>query len=283
MEHHTKQWITKHAYIPEHLADLMAGLSGGETLLVHDFLCCRRKGWFALVGYPLERPFSERDVSAAVSEAKRTYRPETLSLIAPRIPQEIAGGCSARESDCYYTLDLTGFRTPKPLARTLRKAEGQLRLTRGRVFTEKHAALCREFVRRARPGPVIETLLERIPSYLEACGSALLLDARTRDGRISAFYAVDLSAPRFSVYVIGCHSKTDYVPGASDLVFSEMVRISQEAGKDCLHLGLGVNDGIRRFKQKWGGRAGLSYEMCEEKCKRPWFVKALSAVNWKYD
>jgi hypothetical protein len=30
-----------------------------------------------------------------------------------------------------------------------------------------------------------------------------------------------------------------------------------------LHLGLGVNAGIRRFKEKWGGAPTLAYEFCE--------------------
>ena len=49
------------------------------------------------------------------------------------------------------------------------------------------------------------------------------------------------------------------VPGASDLLFEEMVKLSQSQGKKAINLGLGVHAGIRRFKEKWGGVPFLPY------------------------
>jgi hypothetical protein len=54
-------------------------------------------------------------------------------------------------------------------------------------------------------------------------------------------------------------STKDNVPGASDLLFHEMVNISQSEGKRAINLGLGIHPGIRRFKEKWGGVPFLSY------------------------
>jgi hypothetical protein len=42
-----------------------------------------------------------------------------------------------------------------------------------------------------------------------------------------------------------------------------MIRWTQEQGKITINLGLGVNEGIRRFKEKWGGVPFLTYEFCE--------------------
>ena len=49
------------------------------------------------------------------------------------------------------------------------------------------------------------------------------------------------------------------VPGASDLLFYEMVNLAHTAGKKAVNLGLGINAGIRRFKEKWGGAPFLDY------------------------
>jgi len=38
---------------------------------------------------------------------------------------------------------------------------------------------------------------------------------------------VDLEAPGFATYVVGCHSKLHYVVGASDLLFLEMVALAR--------------------------------------------------------
>jgi hypothetical protein len=49
------------------------------------------------------------------------------------------------------------------------------------------------------------------------------------------------------------------VPGASDFLFDEMVRLAQSKGKRAINLGLGIHAGIRRFKEKWGGKAFLTH------------------------
>ena len=40
-----------------------------------------------------------------------------------------------------------------------------------------------------------------------------------------------------------------------------MLEAARREGKGYIHLGLGVNEGIRRFKEKWGGRPALPYVM----------------------
>jgi hypothetical protein len=39
--------------------------------------------------------------------------------------------------------------------------------------------------------------------------------------------------------------------------------MARESGKAYVQLGLGVNPGIRRFKEKWGGKPTLPYEHCK--------------------
>jgi len=281
MDRQQRQWILDRAYVPEHVPELMTGVSGGEALLVHDFLGCRTGRWFALIGYPLENPFSEKDLESVIDEICLNYRPWTLSVIAPQLPASVAARCTERESDRYYVLELDDFRVPGALRRMVRKAGQQLTVAHVDAFTRQHTRLAREFARRVKPGPRIETLLDRMPAYFNASEQALVLEAWTREGFLSAFYVVDLAAPDFGVYAIGGHSKKHYVPGASDLLFSEMVHVCRKAGKARIHLGLGVNDGIRRFKEKWGGQPGMPYEMGEWVIKKPSVLDFLSIMDRK--
>jgi uncharacterized protein YbaP (TraB family) len=91
----------------------------------------------------------------------------------------------------------------------------------------------------------------------------LLLNAWDRGGNLAACLLLDAAPGRFTSYLLGAHSRTSYTPYASDLLFREMIRMAKRDGKQFLHLGLGVNDGIRRFKAKWGGTPGLPYEMAQ--------------------
>jgi hypothetical protein len=99
--------------------------------------------------------------------------------------------------------------------------------------------------------------------YVSSSGSAHVLNARDQQGHLSAFYVVDTSAHEFITYLVGCYSKRHYVAHASDLLMSETIRLCREYNKKYIHLGLGINEGIRRFKEKWGGYLFMSYEYCE--------------------
>ena len=86
-----------------------------------------------------------------------------------------------------------------------------------------------------------------MPDYVARSSSACTLDARDKNGKLSAFFVVELGAKKFSTYVLGVHSKKHYVPHASDLLFQEMIKLTREHGKDTINLGLGVNEGIQKI------------------------------------
>ena len=98
---------------------------------------------------------------------------------------------------------------------------------------------------------------------------------------MAAFYVVDFGAKNFANYIIGCYSKSRYVIGASDLLMSELIKMSMEKGKEYIHLGLGVNCGIRRFKEKWGARRAYNYEMCELLFKKPLLLEFIRSIMYK--
>ena len=101
-------------------------------------------------------------------------------------------------------------------------------------------------------------IFKNMPQYLKASDSAVLLEARTKN-ELAAFNIVDLGAADYAFYLFSFRSNKKKVPGASDLLFHEMVKLAQAEGKKTVNLGLGVNAGIRRFKEKWGGVPFLDY------------------------
>ena len=75
-----------------------------------------------------------------------------------------------------------------------------------------------------------------------------------------AFTIVDLGSANYAFYLFNFRSIKINIPGASDLLFREMVKVAQASGKRAINLGLGINLGIRHFKEKWGGFPFLSCE-----------------------
>jgi hypothetical protein len=253
--------ILARAYVPEHIVSLMALISGGDPFLLGDYLGFAGDNWLIFVGYPLDRDFSREKCELILKQAGETYRPGYVRFIGPETPSFIENPCTERESDRYYTLEIDPAGLKPSLRRITVKASA-LRVEREQTFSRQHEALVAEFIGRMTLPPRVRELYRTMPDYVGRSPTAWTLSARDKAGNLCAFYVVDLGAVHFATYLLGAHSKKYCVPHASDLLFQEMIDLSLEHGKDVINLGLGVNEGIRRFKEKWGGIPSLRYEFC---------------------
>jgi hypothetical protein len=258
-----EDYILTKAYVPEHIVSLMGLISGGEPLLIDDYLGFFKDNWLIFIGYPLENQFSSDRCEEVLKGILSSHKPGYLWYIGPEVPSSLSRISTERETDRYYTLDIEGTKPKASLLRIAEKASMELEIEKGHSFSKEHEALVAEFLKREKLPPRLMELYLAMPRYVPRSKSSRVLSARDRRGRLSAFYVVDLAAKGFATYLLGCYSKKNYVPHASDLLFREMIQLAREAGKGTINLGLGVNDGIRRFKEKWGGIPSLNYEFCE--------------------
>jgi hypothetical protein len=255
-------WILSKAYVPEHIVSLITIISKGEAFLLSGYLFYVGDTWGILVGYPLGSEFSPETFSMIFKDVTSRCPRHSWSIIAPHLPAEILYSCVEKQSDIYYTLSFEDFDSKETLRRTAEKASSQLTIEVTRAMASEHEAITKEFIDREQPISLIREFYNAMPGYVLHSETALVLNARDFNGRLSAFYVLDLAAHDFATYVVGCHSKERYVPHASDMLFFEMVNIARESGKGYVNLGLGVNSGIRRFKEKWGGKPTIPYEFC---------------------
>jgi hypothetical protein len=256
-------YILERAFVPEHILNLMVPISKGEPFLKEEHLVFVKDNWLILVGYPLEGNFSQERCERVLKQAVETFRPEYLWFIGPEIPPSLQGSCKERQTDQYYKFDLNQTKLKPSLQRVTDKASKELIVERGHSISKEHEALISELLKREKLPPRLRELYRAMPDYVAHSSTACVLNARDKNGKLCAFFVVELGAKNFSTYVLGCHSKKHYVPHASDFLFLEMIKLTHEHGKNTINLGLGVNEGIRRFKEKWGGIPFLNYEFCE--------------------
>jgi hypothetical protein len=279
LTHEQKMYILTHAYVPEHIVGLMTSLSGGEPFLIEDYFCCRKDHWVILIGYPLQHDFGWVEFKSVLEGLKKKFQPERLSLIAPELAQFFVAACEETESDYYYTLDVRSPFLGSAVKRNLRKAARLLSVERADFMSGPHHELMQEFTQRAKPPRRVQELLSKMPQYVSSTDSAWVLNAWNSQGKLAAFYVIELAAKNFASYIIGCYSKKNYVRGASDLLLSELIAICKQHDKHYIHLGLGISDGIRRFKEKWGGKPTRRYEMCELLLKKPSILETILSLR----
>jgi hypothetical protein len=255
----------------------MTSLSGGEPFLIDDYFCCCKDDWVILIGYPFQHEFVFDKFEVVLEKVKRKFRAGHISIIVPELPRRLGGRCREKDSDAYYTLNSRHPVISSAVKRNLRKAGRRLTVERAAQMGDAHHQLMQEFIKRVSPPLRVKELFFKMPQYVASARHAFVLNAWDSKQTLAAFYVVDLAARDFANYIVGCYSKLNYVLGTSDLLLFELIKMSAEYGKDYIHLGLGVNSGIRRFKEKWGARPTRSYEMCELVQKKSFSWKPLKS------
>jgi hypothetical protein len=256
----------------------MTQVSGGEPFLIDDFFICRKENWIILVGYPLEDNFTLDRLEAILAKIKKNFHPDFISLIAPQMPSSAAATYRESQSDIYLTLEARDPVMRSPLKRNLKKARQNLKVELCSSMQGLHQELMHEFIARNRLPERVKRLFFKMPEFVVCSDKAHVLNAWDKNDKLAAFYVVDFEAKQFSNYIIGCYSRKNYVPGASDLLLFELIHLSRDYDKLYIHLGLGVNAGIRRFKEKWGGLPIRPYQMCELVLKKPSLFEMISSL-----
>jgi hypothetical protein len=254
-----EEYVLKNANVPEHIPSLMVGISKAEPFLMEEFIFFSKEDWLIFIGYPLERGFQEKHLSQILETVIQNFKPMRTWFIAPELPRSFSHPVQSIENDQYYRLEMGTFKLRGDLAREIKKAREKLSVEKSRLFSKEHETLNREFLERQELPPRVRELYLRIPEYLAYSPTSLLLSAWDQNHELTAFHVLEFAARNFIVYVMGCFSRKHYAAHASDLLFEEMIQAAKEKGKDYIHLGLGVNDGIRRFKMKWGGTPSGDY------------------------
>ena len=246
--------VYERAVIPEHLPSYVEAVSSAEPHLYDDYLCFTRKNHLIFIGYPLRT--GTANPSESFESACEHFRPATMSVIAPQLWHQDAT-YSIQSQDSYYKLDLPLETIPPELSYMIRRASREVAVGEG-TFGRVHRKLINEFISSYELSEEYRHIYERIPYYLKRSTTARLLEAR-RGNDLVAFTIVDLGSARYAFYLFNFRSRKEHVPGVSDILFSEMVNLTQSEGKRAINLGLGIHQGVRRFKEKWGGTPFLPY------------------------
>lgn len=243
------------ARVPEHSLALMTAMSGGEPFLVDRWLFFSAEDWLMAIGYPLYGKYDPREFEGALRKARERVDPEYCYAVSPELPASLKK--HEAETDRFYVL-AADAPVPSRLKNAVAKAAKTLIVREGDAFTPAHGRLWGEFLTRTQMTDRVRELYARTPKALKK-GALKFLNAFDAEGNLVACLLLDYKPARFLSYVLGAHSKIHYAPHAADLLFARMLEKARETGKRYVHLGLGVNDGILRFKKKWGARAYYPY------------------------
>jgi hypothetical protein len=256
-----REYIEEHAYVPEHIPQYVTAVSQTEPSLSGDYIVHVKKGHFIFVGYPLKEPFNEKQMGKVLEDAMKRFKPVSVALIAPAIPSHIKE-CDHYPSDHYYRLDLSTLSVSQKLRNMLSRAGRELSLEKSKNLNREHRKIVENFLKTHPVDEGTQFIFERMGEYLSSSTTAWLFDARNNKGELVAFDVAEFRPKGYAIYMFNFTSEAFYVPGASDLLLSEVIQQAKKERKKYVNLGLGINQGVTFFKKKWGGVAFLPYASC---------------------
>ena len=256
-----REYVEENAYLPEHIPQYVSAISMTEPLLFDDYVVHAKREHLIFVGYPLKESFNEKQMGRAFKDAMKRCKPESVTLIAPAIPSCV-NGRDHPPSDHYYRLELATLSISQKLRNMLTRASRELSVERTRTFSREHKKLVNNFLETHRVDGGTQFIFKRIDKYLSSSITGWVFDARNNRGELVAFDIAELKPRDYTIYMFNFTSDALYVPGASDLLLSNVVQVSKEEGKKYVNLGLGINRGVTFFKKKWGGVPFLPYASC---------------------
>jgi hypothetical protein len=256
-----EDYIERQAYVPEHIPQYVTAISQTEPFLFGNFLVYSKKNHLIFVGYPLKEPFEEKRMGKALEDAVKRFKPDVVSLAAPTIPPSVKD-CVHSPSDHYYRLDLSTISISQKLRNMLKRAGRELSVGKKKEFDEEHKEMIVEFLKTHPVDEATRFIFQRIDHYLSSSETAWIFDARTERGELVAFDVAEFKPKDYALYMFNFGSDARYVPGASDLLLSNVIQQAKTEKKEYINLGLGINPGVTFFKKKWGGVPFLPHTSC---------------------
>lgn len=267
-------YILQRAHIPEHLPDYVTAVAGTEPFLFKDHVVYKQNEVLVFVGYPLEGPFTEERLRECLAEAVGAFRPGTVSLIAPRLP-DWKEPAERGKADAYYRIDLKTLHPRGKVMNMIRRASTELSCEKCDHLGDEHVRLIRDFIAIRKPDDGTRFILERVPDYVNSVPTAMVFGARERSGRLVAFTVAEYGAKDYGFYMFSFRSEAGAVPGVSDLLLHEAMQTALAQGKTFMNLGLGIHEGVAFFKKKWGAGHFLDYETCTYRLSHSQFLERL--------
>lgn len=250
--------VTAEAVVPEQVVAYVSAVTGSRPRMVGPCIGYDSGGELVLVGYPLHDPLDESAMTEAVTLALQIPGLRRITVIGPARPKPAPAG-SRLEEDCYYAIPVPPPRPAQKLRNMLRRASRELTLEQGRRCGEDHMGLVQRYLDERPLAPGTRRIFGHLQSYLAASPGSLVLSARLADRRLGAFVVGEFASLHTAFFMFSFRDLRLAPPGSTDLLLSALLDEAAHRGHRRMNLGLGINEGIRFFKGKWGPVSFLPY------------------------
>jgi hypothetical protein len=245
--------VSADAVVPEQVIPYVRSVAESRPLLLDTCVGYESEGHFVLIGYPLHDPRDSEAMSRAVDMALKTPGLRKITVIGPSRPPQAPEKIRSSQ-DGYYVLPIPAPPSAAKLKNLLRRANRELTIEHSRCFDNDHQKQVDRYLSERTLTAGTRYIFQQIPRYIRASPGSLMVSARTASGQLAAFAVGEYASLHTAFFMFCFRDPSLAPPGSADLVFSELLEEAARRGQSSMNLGLGVNEGIRFFKRKWGAQ-----------------------------
>lgn len=243
--------VTAQAVVPEQVLPYVQAVADSKPRIAGDCVGYLSEGTFVLVGYPLQDPLDEKAVRRSLEVVMRMPGLRKVIFIGPCDPPGISGVLSGAR-DAYYALPIPPPPPGQKLRNLLKRATREVSIERGGLPDHEHLAMIQDFLASHPVSPETRHIFSRLTRYLEISPTSLLLSGRLVNGRLAGFVVGEYASLTTAFFMFSFRNPELAPPGTSDLLLSGLLDEALKRGQVQMNMGLGINRGIRFFKEKWG-------------------------------
>ena len=244
--------VSAEAVVPEQVVVYVRAVAGSRARMVGSCVGYESNGRFVLIGYPLHDPLDTDAMVHSVTQSLSISGLRQITVVGPVRPPQTPADIRSHE-DAYQALRLPAPPPGQKLRNLLRRSGRELNIDKGRCLSSDHIALVQRYLDDRLLAAGTRHIFTKISDYIEASPTSLVVSARRSDGQLAAFGVGEYVSLHTAFFVFCFRNPPVAPPGSADLVLAELLVEAEARGQARMNLGLGVNEGIRFFKRKWGG------------------------------
>ncbi len=258
-------YINAQALTPDQLLCYVSAVSGLQSELVGDYLIHTQNNNAILIGYNLQNANNTDALESVIEQIMQRHTIQNITVLAPVRPKNAPNSAISTEEDAYWFLPLPLTTIKSKVRNMLARAKDKVIITQKSgqgAWTGAHHALMLQHIKNKSMNAAHSQILQSLERYLLTNPQAMLFSAYEKESeQLLACTIADFSSFSTAFYMFAFREEDaeQKVPGVADTVLFALLEEANNRGYSQCNLGLGINDGIRFFKKKWGAKPSLPF------------------------
>ncbi len=267
------------AITPDQLLSYVSAVSGAQSELVGDYIIHRQKNNIILVGYNLLNPYDTSQLDEVIQQITSKNNKHNITVLAPIRPLVAPENAFSSSEDAYWFVPLPPPKPNDKVRNMLTNSNRHIYITKEsgqKAWSGAHQELMLNYIRSKGMEPALCSIMQGLERYLIASSQVELFSAYNKNtNELLAYNLADFSSFTTAFYMFAFRQEKA-VGGVADAVLFALLEEAKNRGYNQCNLGLGINDGIRFFKKKWGAKPTLPFIQTTwqiENSKKSWFSR----------